>query len=113
MQRDEVYLVDMLLAAEKIEAFIEGLNRQDVLHNEVLLFAILRLIQIIGEAASKISPDYHAQHPEIPWRRMIGMRHRLVHEYFNIDTARVWEVVSEDVPRLIQLLTTLVPFDEA
>lgn len=69
----------------------------------------MRVIQIIGEAARHISPEYQAEHPEIPWREIIGMRHRLVHDYVDIDPVRGWEVVQKDIPELIILLTPLIP----
>ena len=69
----------------------------------------MRLIQIIGEAARKISPAYKESHPQIPWTQIIGMRNRLVHEYFRVETEIVWEVVERDIPALIPLLEPLVP----
>jgi uncharacterized protein with HEPN domain len=71
--------------------------------------AAMRLIQIIGEACRKISGESKNAHPQIPWTKIIGMRHRLVHEYFRVDAEIVWEVVSQDIPTLIPMIEPLVP----
>jgi uncharacterized protein with HEPN domain len=69
----------------------------------------MRQIQIIGEAARKVSPEYKGNHPEIPWGEVVGMRNRLVHEYFRILPDRVWAVVERHIPQLVQTLEPLVP----
>ena len=84
MWRDEAYLLDMLLAARKIQAFTVDVDETGFQANEVLQHAVLRLVQIIGEAARKVSPDFKQSHPQIPWQEIVGMRHLLVHEYFRI-----------------------------
>jgi uncharacterized protein with HEPN domain len=66
-------------------------------------------LQIIGEAARRISPEFKESHPAIPWAAIVGMRHRLVHEYFRIRVQKVWEAVRDDLPKLIPQLETLVP----
>ena len=78
-----------------------------------LMNAVMRQIQIIGEAARKVSPKYQQAHPEIPWQGIIGMRNRLIHEYFRIIPGRVWDVVARDIPELIRFLEPLVPPDES
>jgi uncharacterized protein with HEPN domain len=72
----------------------------------------MKALETIGEAAGKISEPARAAHPEIPWREMMGMRHRLVHDYFEINLDKVWETVREDLPPLIQKLEPLVPPEE-
>ncbi len=72
----------------------------------------MRLIQIVGEAASKVSPEFVQAHSEILWRGIVGMRHRLVHDYLHIDLARVWQVIEQDIPALIPLLQPLIPPDK-
>ena len=71
--------------------------------------AILKSIEIIGEAASRVSAGTKEAHPEIPWREIIGMRNRLVHAYFDVNLIRVWDTVQEDLPALIAQLEPLVP----
>lgn len=112
MLRDESLLLDILLAANKIKHFSEGMTRDIFESDELRQFAIMHAIQIIGEAARCISNEFKQQHPEIPWHRIIGMRHHLVHEYFDIDTNQVWQVIEVDIPALIPLIQPLVPPDE-
>jgi uncharacterized protein with HEPN domain len=75
--------------------------------------AVMPHIQIIGEAARKISPEFQTAHPNIPWSGIIGMRNRLVHEYFQIIPEKVWQVVERDIPQLLALLEPLVPPEQA
>jgi len=89
MWRDEACLLDMLLAARKIQQFSEGVTFEGFLADELTQHGIMRLIQILGEAARKISPEFRQAHPEIPWQGIIGMRNRMVHEYFRIIPAKV------------------------
>lgn len=112
MWRDDAYLLDMLLAARKVQRFSAGVTWRKFRGNELLQHAMMRLIQIIGEAARRVSPECRAAHPEIPWADIIGMRHRLVHDYVHMDIALVWDVVQRDAPALIPLLEPLVPPEE-
>ena len=113
MWRDDAYLLDMLLAAHKVRDFTQGVNWEQFQTDELTQNAVMRQIQIIGEAARKVSPEYQKIHHEIPWQGIIGMRHRLVHEYFHIIPESVWDVVAKDIPELIRLIEPLVPPDEA
>lgn len=113
MWRDDAYLLDMLLAARKVRDFIQGISWEQFQSDEIVQNAIMRQIQIIGEAARKVSPQCQQAHPEIPWEGIIGMRNRLVHEYFRIIPERVWDVVEKDIPELIRLVEPLVPPDES
>jgi uncharacterized protein with HEPN domain len=69
---------------------------------------VIRPLEIIGEAARRISQDTRDAHPEIPWEQMIGMRNRLIHEYFRVNLTTVWETVQNDLPSLIALIGPLV-----
>ena len=111
MWRDDAYLLDMLLAARKVREFTKGVTRDQFLSDQVLQHAVMRLVQIIGEAARKISPEFKRAHGEIPWREIVAMRHRLVHDYVAIIPEKVWDVVEIDIPALIPLLEPLVPPD--
>lgn len=108
MWRDEAFLLDMLLAARKIRDFTLGFTAERFEADEVMQHAIMRLIQIIGEAARKISTEFKEAHPEIPWSGIIGMRNRLIHEYFRVIPEKVWEAVEKDIPVLISLIEPLV-----
>ncbi|MEO7793734.1 MAG: HepT-like ribonuclease domain-containing protein [Thermoanaerobaculia bacterium] len=109
MRRDEALLLDMLLAARDCRAFTSGKSFEDLQGDRMLQFALFKLIEILGEAAARISVDLQGAHPEIPWSRITGMRHRLVHAYFDVNLEIVHEVVERDLPELIRQLERLVP----
>lgn len=111
MWRDEAYLLDILIAARKVLKYTEGVDAEGFGDNEVLQNAVMRQVQIIGEAARALSPEIKGEHPEVPWQGMIGLRNRLVHHYFRIDVPLVWEVVEKDIPSLIALIEPIVPKD--
>lgn len=111
MRRDSAYLLDMLLAAKEVRQLSHGLEREQFEADPVMQHAMMRLIQIIGEASRKVSLGFRQAHPEIPWAAIIGMRHRLVHEYFRIKLEVVWEVIDQDIPALIPLIEPLIPPD--
>jgi uncharacterized protein with HEPN domain len=112
MQRELAYLLDILQSALLIQEFIHGIDedafRRDFLRQD----AVIRRIEVIGEATRRISPEYRAAHPEIPWQDMAGMRSKLIHEYDRVDLVEVWNVALRDIPALIALITPLVPPDE-
>lgn len=112
MWRDDAYVLDMLLAAKKVLEFTKEVDWVRFRHDELVQNAVMRQIQIIGEAARMVSPEYQSEHPEVPWRDMVGMRNRLVPEYFRILPGRVWDVVEKHIPKLVQLLEPLVPPDD-
>jgi len=109
MRRDEAYLLDILLAARRACQFLEGVTWEEFLQSELHQNAVMRPLGIIGEAESRVSQETKDEYPEIPWHQMIGMRNRLVHEYFRVDLAAVWETVWTDLPPLIELIEPLVP----
>jgi uncharacterized protein with HEPN domain len=110
---DSLYLAQMLDMARKSVAKTQGLSREVYDGNEDLRLALTYLVQIIGEAARRVSPQTCAAHPEIPWREIIGMRHRIVHDYMNVDEDILWHVVTKDLPPLIAALEKFVPPEEA
>ena len=109
MQRDETaYLFDMLVAARDAVAFADGLSYDEYLGDRRHQFAILKAVEIVGEAASRLSAETRDLHPCIPWREITGMRDRLVHAYFDVDLRLVWDTVRGDLPSLIAKLEPLV-----
>jgi uncharacterized protein with HEPN domain len=109
MWRDDARLLDMLLAARELAKFTEGVSFEAFERNRLLQHAVVRLIEIIGEAARNVSTDFKAAHPEIPWSGIVGIRNRLIHEYFRVAPDKVWEVVEKDMAALIALIEPLVP----
>ncbi len=87
---DRVRLRHMVEAARDVQAFVAGRQRAELDSNRMLLLAVVRAIEIIGEAASKVSIATREAHPDLPWAAIIGMRHRLVHAYFDVDPDIVW-----------------------
>ena len=88
--------------------FIKGRNRDDLDNDQMLSLALVRLIEIIGEAANNISLSCQNNYPPIPWREMIGMRNRIVHAYFEVDLDVVWQVIIDDLPRLLRWINQAI-----
>jgi uncharacterized protein with HEPN domain len=109
MSRDDALLLDMLLAARKAVRFTQGADWTKFEADELIQNAVMHVIQVVGEAATKVSDTFKTAHPEIPWKAISGMRHRLVHDYTRIDVPTVWRVVQTHLPPLIVQLETLVP----
>ena len=99
----------MLQAAEKVQKFLEGKTFEDFIQDDMRQAAVERNLEIIGEAARRVSEELKQEHPEIPWKRIISQRNVLIHEYDDIDYEKIWKVVSIDVPRLIEQVRPLIP----
>ena len=99
----------MLDAARDARSFVEGRSRADLDSDRMLAFALVRALEIIGEAANNVSAQGRAGLPAIPWADIVGLRHRVVHAYFNVDLDVVWQIVQVDVPTLIAELERSVP----
>jgi len=105
---DTLRLQDMLAAARDARAFAAGKIEIDLPHDKQLTLALLKCIEIIGEAAARVGEDTRARYPALPWADMIGMRNRLVHIYFDIDLFLLWTTVTDDLPVLIRELERIV-----
>lgn len=105
---DEALLRDMLEHARRAVAAVAEKERSDLESDFVLAAALERFIEVIGEAATKLSPGTKAGAPQIPWREIIGMRNRLVHGYASVDHDIVWDVVSGDLTDVIDSLEVLL-----
>jgi uncharacterized protein with HEPN domain len=108
-QGDLLYLGHMLDVSLQAVAKVEGKSREEFDEDENLRLALTHLIQMIGEAARRVSLETRQAHPLIPWSDIIGMRHKVVHDYLDIDFDVVWAVVTTDLPVLITLLNPIVP----
>jgi uncharacterized protein with HEPN domain len=98
----------MLDCARRATRLVTGKTRGDFDGDEVLSLALTHLLQMIGEAARRVGPDFRSQHSNVPWAEIVGMRHRVVHDYLNIDQDIVWDVVKSDLPLLIVELARIV-----
>jgi len=108
-QADLAHLWDMLDAAQAVLQFVGGRSFHQYLQDRMLRGAVERHVEIIGEAAGRVSPAVRDEHPEIPWRRIIAQRHVLAHEYGEIRHELMWRVATERMPELVAALTPLVP----
>jgi uncharacterized protein with HEPN domain len=105
---DMTRLRHMLDAAEEASGFAQGRARADLDSDRMLVLALVKDIEIIGEAAYQISPVTREQLPEIPWEDIIGMRHRLVHAYFAVNLDILWGTVEKDLPPLVATLNKAI-----
>jgi uncharacterized protein with HEPN domain len=110
-ERDAALLLDMLLAARDARSFIEGVDQTTFLTSALHQNATIRSLEVIGEAAGKVSNATKAAHPQIPWRDITGMRHRLIHGYGEVRLDLVWLVLRDRLPGLIRTLDDLVSED--
>ncbi len=108
-ERDAAYLLDMLQAASKVERYVQGKRCEDFQRDDLLRDAVERNVEIIGEAARRISETCRNAHPEIPWRKMIAHRNVLIHEYEDIGIEEIWNVATVHIPLLIRNLAPLIP----
>ncbi len=107
-ERDpELLIGDMLGAAQKIARSLARVDRQSFLEDEKTVDAVVRNLEIIGEAARRLPMAYTARYLDLPWRRMAGLRNRIVHDYAGLDVEIVWDVVSRDPPPLAAALAGL------
>jgi uncharacterized protein with HEPN domain len=108
MRDDTVSLKDMLTHAREAVALLGKTSREDIWNRRVQQLALVRLIEIVGEAANRVTEDTRRAHTEIPWPRIIGMRNRLVHGYDVIDYDLLWDTITSDLPPLIAALEKIV-----
>jgi uncharacterized protein with HEPN domain len=110
-QRDPAHLVDLLHAARHLEAYTRGFTLSQVASNSEKLSAVLYQIAVMGEAVRRLSTEYRAAHPNLPWSDIAGIRSVVIHEYDRVSLDKIWEVVQRDLPVLTpQPLTLLKEF---
>lgn len=109
MSRDDAILLDLLKAARLVVRFKGKLAKKAFLRDVKTQSAILHQLLVIGEAVKRLSENFRAQHPEIPWTGIAGMRDNLIHQYDAVDLDEVWKTVTKDIAPLISFLERLVP----
>lgn len=109
MPRDfKVYLEDILEAVRKIRSYTDGLSYETFCESSLVVDAVTRNLEIIGEAAKQVPDSIRAQAPEIPWKRIAGLRDILIHDYFGIDFEIIWDVVTEKLAALERAVSRLL-----
>lgn len=106
---DPASILDMLRAAEGALRYVAGKTRGDYDRDEMLRDAVERKIEIIGEAARRLSPAFRDQHPQIPWRIIMATRHILAHDYDEVDDTIVWRIMMDHLPPLVEQFKPLLP----
>jgi uncharacterized protein with HEPN domain len=103
-----LYLKDILAAIESIEGFIAGMDLEIFQTDDKTTSAVIRKLEIIGEAVKQIPDDTRQKHPQIPWKEMAGMRDKLIHFYFGVDHHLVWKAITERLPLVKQEIRTIL-----
>ena len=109
MDRDTPHIVDIVGSARLVRGYLEGVTRDDFMRNVQLQDSVIRRLESIGEAASRVSASFRERHAAIPWGRMIGMRNRMIHTYDAVDLDIVWTTAHERIPELLALIEPLAP----
>jgi uncharacterized protein with HEPN domain len=108
LKDDAVYVGHMLDMARQARELVASRTRADYDADVALRLALAHLVQNIGEAARRGAPELQKVHPDIPWRNIVGIRHKVVHDYFYVDYDIIWDVVTSDLPRLVSKLELIV-----
>ncbi len=106
---DSIYLGHMLDMTRRAVRAIESKTRAQYDEDDILRLGLTHLVQVIGEAARKVSDEFRDEHTEIPWRKIVGMRHRIVHDYMRVDEDILWQVVTNDLRALLPQLEAILP----
>jgi uncharacterized protein with HEPN domain len=113
MRKDDLIRIrHMLDAAKEAMSFIKHRKRSDLDTDRMLVLSLVKSVEIMGEAASKVTKVSRDGHPEVPWLNIIGMRNRLIHVYFDIDLDRVWDTIIDDLPPVMVALEKIVQKEE-
>ena len=105
---DRVSLVDMLIHAEEAVVLLGEVTLNDLIEDRVKQLALRKLVEVVGEAANRVSEETQQQYTAIPWSQIIGLRNRLVHGYDDVDLGVLWEIIQADLPPLIEQLKAIV-----
>ena len=112
MRRDLAYLLDILLMAKDARDFVKDIDRETFLSDRKCQYAVIRCLEVIGEAAKRLSEEARSEYSAIPWSAMAKMRDVLIHVYDKVDLNEVWNTLQHDIPPLISALERVVPPEE-
>ncbi len=93
-----MYIEDILSSMNRIEKYVNGLEYEDFIQNDMAVDAVIRNLEIIGEASKNVPENVRSQYPDVPWKRMIGLRNIVIHDYFGVDLSIVWRIVTKNIP---------------
>ena len=106
------YLQDILDAVDDIERFVTDIGYEQFINDKKTLNAVVRSIEVIGEASKRLPESFKKKNRELPWREITGMRDKLIHAYFGMDTETIWKTVKENIPQLKQTIKKMVKDQE-
>ena len=101
------YINDLMEACRDILSFTKGMSYSDFAGDKKTVNAVIRSLEVIGEATKNLPPSFRNKYPDVPWKQMAGMRDKLIHEYFGIDKQMVWQVVEKHIPDILPLIKKL------
>ena len=108
-ERESVdFLKDILESIEKIEKFIKGFEFDDFSKDDKTIYAVIRALEIIGEATKNLPDSLKEEHPEVPWRKMTGTRDKVIHGYFGVDLEVIWRTITRNIPILKPLIKDIL-----
>jgi len=108
MRNNRAYLIHIREAIESIEEYLENVTYDKFKSSKMIIDAVVRELEIVGEASNNLSDEFREKHSEILWRKMKNMRNFLIHEYFGVNTKIVWDTCKEDLPKLKSLIKDLL-----
>lgn len=107
--RDDAAILDLLKAANLIQEFIASMKKEAFLQDIKTQSAVLHQLLLLGETVKRLSEELRYEHPDIPWKKVAGMRDKLIHQYDTVDFEEVWKTVGTDLPRIVALIEPLAP----
>lgn len=108
----KLYLQDIITSITSIEDYVKGLSFEEFSHDKKTVDAVVRNLEIIGEAARNVPKDVRDKYPDIPWERMVSMRNKVLHEYFGVDIEILWQTINEDLLPLEEQIKDLPELSE-
>ena len=106
--RDKGRLEHMLEAMDNVKEFTQGVTYEELVDNKILCHAVVHNVQVVGEAAYKITKEYCSTHPDVEWKDIIALRHVLVHDYYRIDFSELWTIIHEELPPLREQIAAYI-----